>query len=220
MRENPSLSRIPFGRSFYYKETDIELGGGIISSMGFHQSLKPTAQGLSMCIDYKVIPLQLPVKVPKFLEEHLDLKFNANTSLNDKEWKRVEADLKELKVTVIHQKTSHKYVVAGLTPDISNNMKFENDKDSKRMVSVVEYFREIHGEEVEHKRLPCLDLTKNKRLNYVPMEFRVLVEEQRYPIESLHWNEALKIREKALITLPNLKEAIYEMIKDKDGPCG
>lgn len=53
IKENPSRNRITVGRSFYsktYRKED-DLGYGIAAYRGFQQSLKPTFQGLALCLD-------------------------------------------------------------------------------------------------------------------------------------------------------------------------
>ncbi|XP_058072010.1 protein argonaute 2-like isoform X2 [Magnolia sinica] len=222
MRENPSLSRIPFGRYFYSKGIDRDLGGGIIASTGFHQSLKPTARGLSICMDYTVISFRKQVPVLEFLREHLGVVIDANMSWTPNQRKEVEEVLKGLKVTVNHRKTSQKYEVVGLTRDNTNNVKFEinSGTDSKGVLFIVDYFRDKYGKAVVYKRIPCLDLSKNKRVNYVPMEFCELVEGQRYPKESLHGDVAKVLKDMALIKPVMRKDWICRMIRASDGPSG
>ena len=112
MKENPARHMISSGRSFYqFKDSGKdELGYGIIASRGFQHSLKPTAQGLSLCLDYSVVPFFNPISVLEFLKEHV-----CDFSL--REFKRyrseVEAALKGYKVRVTHRNTGQKFIVAG-----------------------------------------------------------------------------------------------------------
>ncbi|RVW81897.1 Protein argonaute 2 [Vitis vinifera] len=109
MKENPARHMISVGRSFYPTlfSLDDDLGHGIVASRGFLHSLKPTAQGLTLCLDYSVLAFRKPIPVIDFLEEH------------GKIWK-----------------------------------------------------------DIKYKDIPCLDLGKNNRKNYVPMEFCILTEGQ------------------------------------------
>ncbi|XP_077253370.1 protein argonaute 2-like [Tasmannia lanceolata] len=225
MRENPSRTRISAGGCFYSKdvENDCELGWGIIASRGFRQSLKPTSQGLVLSLDYSVIPFRKQVPVLTFLQEHFGDSFDKNKPLSNNKL-NIESALKGLKVTVVHRKTNQKYVVIGLTKLTANDLKFLLDDpkevNSKREVGLVDYFAEKYEKDIVYKHLPCLDLTKNKRMNYVPMEFCELVEGQRYPRESLDMEGEKKLKHMALAFPSVRKKLICDMVRASDGPCG
>ena len=68
--------------------------------------------------------------------------------------------------------------------------------------------------------IPCLDLSKNNRMNYVPMEFCVLAEGQVYPKENLDRNAALLLKEISLAKPRERQRNICGMVRSKDGPCG
>ncbi|KAL5975708.1 Protein argonaute-2 [Asimina triloba] len=224
MRQNPCLRRIPIGRCFFSKREYKDLGGGIIASTGFHQSLKTTARGLVICVDYRAIAFRKHVPVLQFLEEHLGIVCNANTQLNDRQKMMVLNVLRDLKVTVNHRQTKQKYVIAALSRDNAENQKFEvdsgTDSDSKRVVSVANYFLEKYHKDVVCKWLPCLDLSKNKRPNYVPMEFCELVEGQPFPRESLLRDASKLLKDMAMVRPSIRKDRIYQMIRADDGPSG
>ncbi|XP_077244502.1 argonaute family protein isoform X2 [Tasmannia lanceolata] len=227
MRENPSRTRILAGGCFYSKEMerDCELGRGIIASRGFRQSLKPTSQCLALCLDYSAMPFRKCVPVLTFLQEHLGISFEVSKPLsNNYLLRNIESALKGLKVTVIHRNTNQRYMVMGLTKLRANDIKFSLDdpenKNSNREVGLVDYFKEKYEKDIVYKHLPCLDLTKNKRTNYVPMEFCELVEGQRYPRESLHNDGERKLKGIAMTSPSNRKKLICDMVSATDGPCG
>ena len=53
MREHPNENRLLVGRSRYPKrfERDGDIGGAVVASRGFYQSLRPTAQGLLLNVE-------------------------------------------------------------------------------------------------------------------------------------------------------------------------
>lgn len=225
MREHPARHMIPVGRSFHSVEGyQDDLGYGIMASRGFQQSLKPTDQGLTLCLDYSVLSFHKRLPVIDFLREHIP-----GFNLNDfrRFGKDVESVLKGLKVTVTHRITKQKYIIAGLTKDNTRYLSFDaEDPDGKappRKVSLVEYFRQKYQKDIMHKDVPCLELGKSNRKNHVPMEFCVLVEGQIYPkehLERLDKDSALLLKDMSLAKPIVRRNTISHMIRSRDGPCG
>ncbi|XP_034698816.1 protein argonaute 2-like [Vitis riparia] len=223
MKENPARHMISSGRGFYqFKDSGKdELGYGIIASRGFQHSLKPTAQGLSLCLDYSVVPFFNPISVLEFLKEHV-------RDFSLREFKRyrsdVEATLKGLKVGVTHRNTGQKFIVAGLTSEDTRNLSFlPEDPEGNvlpKKVMLVDYFYEKYGKDIENQDIPCLDVGKNNRKNYVPMEFCMLVEGQRYTKEILDKEAAKRLKHEQLPTPVVRESKICEMMQANYGPCG
>ncbi|KAK2966776.1 hypothetical protein RJ640_020619 [Escallonia rubra] len=224
LKEHPSRHRISVGRSFYsteYRSQD-DLGCGVAAFRGFQGSMKLTSQGPIYCLDYSVLAFLKRLPVIDFLKEHV----RGFNGVNDfrKFRRQVIDELRGRKVTVTHRVTNQMYTVAGLTdqntPDLSFILEDIDGKKPPREVGLVNYFREKYGQEIIYKDLPCLDLGKNKRKNYVPMEFCILVEGQRYHKEQLDRNSALSLKKILLAPPRERKNAICEMLKAEDGPCG
>ena len=223
MKENPSRHMISSGRSFYqFKDSGKdELGYGIIASRRFKHSLKPTAQGLCSCLDYSVVPFFNPISVLEFLKEHV-------RGFSLREFKRyrskVEATLKGLKVRVTHRNTGQKFIIAGLTSQDTQNLSFLAEDPERKVLSkkvmLVDYFYEKYGKDIVHKDIPCLDVGKNNRNNYVPMEFCTLVEGQRYTKEILDKDAAQGLKREQLPTPVVRESKICAMVQANDGPCG
>ncbi|KAG8635585.1 protein argonaute 2 isoform X2 [Manihot esculenta] len=222
MKENPARHMVSVGRSFHSVEANEEddLGFGITASRGFQHSLKPTFQGLAMCLDYSVLAFRKRLPVINFLMEHIP-GFNLNDFGSFR--KDVENALKGLKVTVTHRVTKQKYTIAGLTKDNALYLSFlsedPNGKTPPKKVHLVEYFRQKY-QDIKFKDIPCLDLGTNNRKNYVPMEFCVLVEGQIYPKEHLDRNAALFLKKMSLATPRDRQRIICDMVSAGDGPCG
>ncbi|THF99528.1 hypothetical protein TEA_002980 [Camellia sinensis var. sinensis] len=223
MKENPCQHRISVGRSFYSKEfrPRDDLGYGIAAYRGFQQSLKPTSQGLALCLDYSVLAFRKRLPVIDFLVENVE-----GFRVNDMKRSRrdVMRALKGLKVHVTHRVTKQKYIVAGLTNqnarDITFTLEDPEGENPPREIGLIEYFREKHNKEIKYQDMPCLDLGKNNRKNYVPLEFCVLLEGQRYPKEQLDKETALFLKKISLPQPRERKNTIYEMVRSQDGPCG
>ncbi|KAL6973165.1 hypothetical protein U1Q18_027345 [Sarracenia purpurea var. burkii] len=224
IKENPSMHRIAVGRSFYqagYNKED-GLDGGIIASKGFQQSLKLTSQGPALCVDYSILPFHKPLPVLDFLKEHIS-EFREVNDVN--RLRRVVLDaLRELKVMVTHRVTKQKYTIRGLSNQNTWNLSFDlEDPEGKappKRTSLVEYFKEKYGKDIKYKDIPCIDMGKNNRQNYVPMEFCLLVEGQRFPKESLSKHASAKLKSMSLARPRDRMNTICQMVSADDGPCG
>ncbi|XP_043701213.1 protein argonaute 2-like [Telopea speciosissima] len=227
MKENPKQHRVQVGQGFYsmrYNRDD-DLGGGIVACRGFQQSLKPTSQGLALCVDYSVLPFRRPIPVLEFLSEYYQMQTDHLESQlrQDKQLRRdLEKAVKALKVMVTHRETKQKYTVKGLTGQTANNLTFTmEDRDGvnpPQEVRLVNYFRDRYNKEIKFKNLPCLDLGKGDRSNAVPMEFCVLIEGQRYPKDLLDRYGATKLKDMSLAKPFVRRNAILEIVQANDGP--
>ncbi|CAA2984053.1 argonaute 2-like [Olea europaea subsp. europaea] len=227
MKDNPSKNRISVGRSFYspyYRERD-DLRHGLAAYRGFQQSLRPTCQGLSLCLDYSILAFRKPLPVLEFLKEHVQ-GFNGVNDVT-KLRQQVIGALKGLKVKVTHRVTKQKYTVSGLTTRNARGISFTLDDpdgiNPPTEINLVRYFMDKWGKDIVYKDIPCLDFSKNNRPNYVPMEFCVLVEGQRYPndqLKSLDKDAAVFLRKLSLAPSHERKDTIYNMVNANDGPCG
>ncbi|KAK7246096.1 hypothetical protein RIF29_40955 [Crotalaria pallida] len=225
MKENPARRTISMGRHFYPTDPPLvmkDLRHGIIAVGGFHHSLKPTSQGLSLCVDYSVLAFRKRMSVLNFLHEHID---GFNLDDFDIFRKRVEETLIGLKVNVTHRKCNRKYIIARLTPVNTRHVTFPIDNakgwnPSKDAASLLSFFRDKYGKDVVHKDIPCLDLGKGNKKNYVPMEFCVLVDDQRYPKERLDGFAAKTLKAMSLAHPNERESAIQKMVQSSDGPCG
>ncbi|KAJ6339389.1 hypothetical protein OIU77_007370 [Salix suchowensis] len=73
VKEHPTRTMVPVACSFHsVRDHQIHLGHGIIASRGCQHSLKPTSQGIALCLNYSVLPFHEPVSVIKFLTKHID----------------------------------------------------------------------------------------------------------------------------------------------------
>ncbi|KAH0717600.1 protein argonaute 2-like [Solanum tuberosum] len=223
MKENPTRCRTSVGRCFYSNEhlADHDFRFGVAAYRGFQQSLKPTSGGLALCLDYSVLALRKPMPVLDFLKEYLG-ESNENTFRNN--IRAAKGALVGLKVRVIHRRTSQKFLIKQLTDcktrEITFPLEDPEGKDPPRDVYLVDYFRDKYQREIRFKDFPSLDIGKGNKKNYVPMEFCVLVEGQRYPKEDLDKDTALFLKNISLARPQERREAICEMVRAEDGPCG
>ncbi|THG05235.1 protein argonaute 2-like [Camellia sinensis] len=225
MKDNPSRHMNSVGRSFFSKEfrPNDDLGYGVAAFRGFQQSLKATAQGLALCLDSSVLALRKRLPVLDFLMEQ-GFQLNDVRTSRREVMREVMHVLKGLKVHVTHRLTNQKYTIAGFsdqnTRDITFTLEDREGENPPREIGLVEYFREKYNRELRYQDMPCVDLGKGNRKNYVPMEFCVLVDGQRYPKEHLDRDQALFLKQISLPRPRERKDTIYGMVRSEDGPCG
>ncbi|KAK7303519.1 hypothetical protein RJT34_14426 [Clitoria ternatea] len=223
VKENPARRTVSVGRHFYPTNPPVivkDLHHGIVAVGGYQHSLKTTSQGLSLCVDYSVLAFQKRMSVLDFLHERID-NFRLDEFENFRKY--VEEALIGLKVNVTHRKSKKKYIISRLTPMITRYVTFPIDNTAgwspSNDVSLLGFFKDKYGKDIVYKDIPCLDLGKDNKKNYVPMEFCVLVEGQRYPKERLDGVAAKTLKAMSLAH-PNEREfAIQKMVQSSDGPC-
>ena len=222
-KENPVKHTVSVGRCFYpmnppLVETDLQ--PGITAVGGFQHSLKPTRQGLSMCLDYSVLSFRKKMPVLDFLHAHIK---GFNLREFGKFRKQVEEVLVRLKVNVTHRVTKQKYTIARLTPLDARHTTFPVADPAGRNppmdVYLLDYFCDRYGVDVAYKDIPALQFAGN-RMNYVPMELCVLAEGQRFPKEYLGKDAADTLKKMSLPAPSARQAAIQDMVNSSDGPCG
>ncbi|KAL3742538.1 hypothetical protein ACJRO7_017928 [Eucalyptus globulus] len=221
MKENPVRHMLSIGRQFYpleYHEED-DLRCGVAAFRGFQHSLKLTSQGLALSLDYSVMAFRKRMPVIDFLKENIR-GFSINQFARYR--REVEQVLEGVKVTVTHRRTKQKYTVVGLTNDTTRSISFscESSEGKMKKINLVNYFWEKYKIEIKYKDIPCLDFSKNNKKNYMPMEFCVLVEGQRYPKENLDRDAAFMLKKLSLPPPHIRKKYIYDTIRSNNGPCG
>jgi eukaryotic translation initiation factor 2C len=223
MREHPNENRILVGRSLYPKqfERDGEIGGVAMASRGFYQSLRPTAQGLVLNVDLSAIVFHKSIPVLNYLWESCRVDCRENQVLSERDLKEAKKALKGLKVKVTHRRCSQKFTIIGLTKQITREIKFPMSEDNgpPRMVNMLDFFRSKHKANIAFKMLPCLDISKSKeKPNYIPMEFCVVCEGQRFPRDNLNGSQSKNFHRIACPSADERQRRINQIMLSQDGP--
>ncbi|KAI6703272.1 hypothetical protein NL676_012408 [Syzygium grande] len=221
MKENPKRHMISVGRHFYpleHQETD-DLKCGVAAFRGFQHSLKPTSQGLTLSLDCSAMAFRKKMPVIDFLEENIR---GFSMGQFAKYRRKVEQALKGVKVTVTHRNTKQKYTIVRLTDKMTSSISFNDESSEGKMnkINLVNYFWEKYKIEIRYRDIPCLDISKNNKKQYVPMELCVLVEGQRYPKENLERDASTWLKNLSMPAPHIRKESICHMMRSNTGPCG
>lgn len=224
MKEHPSKHLTTVGKSIFTRDETVPYQGrnsGVEAKKGYRQSLKPTKQGLSLCLDYSVMAFRKLMPIIDYLKLFLGV----SDLLQDRiRWRDVEKELTGLKVTVNHRKNKQKLTIVGLSKEDTINVTFniidQEGKEPHRETSIVDYFMEKYEKEIRHVNIPCLDLGK---YGLVPMEFCDLVEGPIYPKGGLHKDQASWaswLKRLSIISPQQRRNNINTMIIYRDGPSG
>ncbi|XP_057846178.1 protein argonaute 2 [Cryptomeria japonica] len=226
VREHPSSSRIIMGRNLYEKRENLQksLTSGIVAASGFSMSVRPTAQGLSLNVDFSAVAFHATIDVLDYLWQNRRINCKPNKELDQNERLEAESALKGLKVAVKHRVTKQKYTVWRLTKEITRELKLniEENGQQKQSISLVDYYRQRYNVDIKYKLLPCLDLSKHSdRPNYVPMELCQICEGQRFPKDNLSATQLKTLRSIACPQVHQRQQKIKRIMGLDDGPrCG
>jgi len=126
LRELPSASYAPFGRSFFSPDLGRRqpLGDGLESWRGFYQSIRPTQMGLSLNIDMSATAFIEPLPVIEFVAQLLNSDIHSRP-LSDAERVKVKKALRGVKVEVTHRgNMRRKYRISGLTTQATRELTY------------------------------------------------------------------------------------------------
>ncbi|XP_051151747.1 protein argonaute 16 [Andrographis paniculata] len=160
-----------------------DIGGGLTSVRGFYSSFRPTLAGLSLNMDASTTLILKPGPVEDFLLANQNVKESRNI-----DWRKARKMLKNMRVRATHSNMLYKII--GLSEKPCNQQLFllkvrngnSSGEDSETVeITVYEYFAKYHNIEVKRSAyMPCLDVGKQKRPIYLPLELCSLISLQRY----------------------------------------
>ncbi|KAM7498359.1 hypothetical protein LguiA_022773 [Lonicera macranthoides] len=171
-------------QSFFHDDSRnfTDVGGGVTGCRGFHSSFRPTHGGLSLNMDVSTTMILTPGPVIDFLK--------ANQNARDPgsiDWVKAKKMLKKMRVKTRHSNMEFK--ISGLSEKPCNQQLFplkvkngDGAYDGETIeITVFEYFTKHRNIELTYSAfMPCLDVGKPKRPNYLPLELCSLVSLQRY----------------------------------------
>ncbi|XP_015696506.1 protein argonaute 16 [Oryza brachyantha] len=156
----------------------VDLTGGVSGCRGLHSSFRTTIGGLSLNMDVSTTMIVTPGPVFDFLLTNQNVR-----DIRDIDWPRAKKMLKNLRVKAMHNNMEFKII--GLSDEPCSRqtfpMKVRNGSNEGQTVEITvqEYFKSKQVD-LTMPYLPCLDVGKPKRPNYVPIELCNMVSLQRY----------------------------------------
>ncbi|XP_020102433.1 protein argonaute 16-like [Ananas comosus] len=157
----------------------VDVGGGVTGCRGFHSSFHPTLGGLSLNMDVSTTMILTPGPVVDFLL--------ANQNVKDPrqiDWIKAKRMLKNMRIKTRHRNMEFKIIGISELPCHQQTfpLKVKNGGGEGQTVEVTvfDYFKSRKIDLSWSANMPCLDVGKPKRPNYVPLELCYLVSLQRY----------------------------------------
>ncbi|VAH30844.1 unnamed protein product [Triticum turgidum subsp. durum] len=192
--ESPIEGHFRVGRSFYRSSAMFhELGGGLKGCCGFYRSIQRSQMGLSLNIDTSYKAFIKPQLVIDFVAELLCRRIS-DGPINYIERLKIAKALHGIKVYVTHRgDVRKKYRISGLSSEGASKLSFPVG-DHGTQKTVMQYFQEKHGYDIQHFVLPCLQVGNQQRPNYLPMEVCKIAEGQHYR-EQLNEEQLSALRE-------------------------
>ncbi|KAL8474253.1 hypothetical protein ACS0TY_030902 [Phlomoides rotata] len=172
-------------QSFFHDDSRMftDVGGGVIGVRGLYSSFRPTCGGLSLNMDVSTTLILKPGPVVDFLLSNQNVKDPRYI-----DWGKAKKMLKNMRIKATHSNMEFKII--GLSEKPCNQLFFPlkvksgssaRDDGETLEISVYDYFVKHRNIEINASMyMPCLDVGKPKRPNYLPLELCSLVSLQRY----------------------------------------
>ncbi|KAG8191160.1 hypothetical protein JTE90_016673 [Oedothorax gibbosus] len=174
---DPPCRQINLGRSFFFLSSDSQkpLGEGLEIWFGYNQSIHWTHRGPALVINLAAKAFHKAGPVLEYLNEllHRDI-HKRGQGIRQNEIRKIEEQLKGVKITVTHLTYKRKYTIKGLSKVPAENLKLNYDgKD----LTVVEYFKTKYTP-LHYPHLHCLHMRAANNQTYIPIENCIIVEGQ------------------------------------------
>uniref|UniRef100_A0A0D6R7G7 Piwi domain-containing protein n=1 Tax=Araucaria cunninghamii TaxID=56994 RepID=A0A0D6R7G7_ARACU len=163
----------------------VDLGGGVQGCKGYHVSFRPSQRGLSLNMDASTTMLIKQGFVIDFLVHNQGV---SDPSYID--WLKARRVLKGVRIKAIHTDMEHKILGFSEKPckDQLFSLKVKNQGNQESgsppqtvEVTVLEYFANTKNINLKYSAtLPCVDVGRAKRPNYIPVELCQILPGQRY----------------------------------------
>ncbi|KAI7993599.1 Protein argonaute 16 [Camellia lanceoleosa] len=161
-------------QSFFHDDSRnfTNVGGGVTGCRGFHSSFRPTHGGLSLNMDVSTTMILTPGPVIDFLLANQNAREPRNI-----DWAKAKKMLKNMRVKTRHSNMEFKII--GLSEKPCNqqffSLKVRNADGGyggeALEITVYDYFTKHRNIELTYSAfMPCLDVGRPKRPNYLPLE--------------------------------------------------
>ncbi|KAL5236624.1 hypothetical protein ACI65C_004034 [Semiaphis heraclei] len=221
MRQLPSMTYTPIGRSFFSPPEDYHpLGGGREVWYGFYQSFQPAKWKMMLNIDVSATAFYKAQSVIEFMCEVLDIKDidEQKTRLLDSQRVKFAKEIKGLKVEVTHcGERRRKYRVCNVTKKPVQIQSFPMLLESGRIVecTVAKYFLDKYKMKLCYSHLPCLQVGDENQHVYLPLEVCNIFAGQRCVRKLTDLQTSTIIKETAR-NAPNREQDINSIVHRAD----
>ena len=205
LQQLPKTRTIQVRSSFYDYPSGREkdLGGGVQVWNGTFVSIRPTQWKMMLNVDTCATGFYKGQSVIDFMCEFLNLR-NMPRRLDERQRRKFAKEMKAIKVETTHMKRKQK--CSGLSFKSAREETFDCEG---RRVSVVDYFREKYGKQLQYPELPCVKIGQKGSL--IPMELCRVIDGQKKQGKLTGQQTQQMIRHTA-IPAPDRMQKIMELI--------
>eukprot|EP00210_Caulerpa_lentillifera_P004611 g4397.t1 len=166
------------GRSIYFDDPSVnyQLPGGGELWMGYHQGVKLCQEGLMLNVETTCTSFMRRRPVMELFEEVIGSRIGPNFQLEQWMYTKMRNSIVNVMVSPTHRQSRKKHRCIGLTNQSAAEMMFELRDGSAS--SVAQYWMHNYGR-LRFPNLPCLDVSKGRKINYLPPEVCEVVAGQR-----------------------------------------
>lgn len=174
---DPPFRQINLGRSFFFLNSHSQqtLGEGLEIWFGYNQSIHWTQKGPSLVINLAAKAFHKAGPVIDYINELTRRQIHLRgEGIRQNEIRKIEEQLKGVKVTVTHLKYKRKYTINGLSKVPAEKLKLNYDG---KELTVDQYFK-LKYTELRYPHLHCLHMRATNNQTFIPMENCLIVEGQ------------------------------------------
>ncbi|KAI3845014.1 hypothetical protein MKW92_027683 [Papaver armeniacum] len=217
-------------QSFFHGDVRnfVDIGGGVTGVRGFHSSFRTTQSGLTLNMDVSTTMTLTPGPVLQFLLTNQNARDPRQI-----DWGKAKRMLKNMRIKTKHNNMDFKIIGLSEKPckELVFPMKVRNedgaDEGQTVEVTVYDYFTKHRKLELTTSAyMPCVDVGRPKKPNYIPLELCSLVPLQRYTksLSTMQRSSLVeKSRQKPLERIKTLTDSINNNRYDADpslSACG
>lgn len=144
--------------------------------VGAHQGVKLSRKGLVLNAETTCTYFKKRQTVMELFEEVIGCTIAKDFQLEQRMFTKMRKSIVNLKVMPTHRQSSRKHKCVGLTNQSAADTVFE--LGSGMSISVAKYWEQRYNP-LRYPQLPCLDVSKRHRINYLPPEVCEIVAGQR-----------------------------------------
>lgn len=173
---DPPCTQINLGRSFFFLNSGRKtpLGEGLEIWFGYNQSIHWTQKGPSLVINLAAKAFHKAGPVIDYVSDLLKRDITRGEGMKHFEMRKLEEQLKGVKVTVTHLTYKRKYTIQGVSKESARNLKLNYDG---KELSVMQYFQTKYGP-LKYPNLHCLHMRASNKQTFIPFENCMIVDGQ------------------------------------------
>ncbi|CAI2347224.1 unnamed protein product [Caenorhabditis sp. 36 PRJEB53466] len=215
----PGTRSVQIGKSFFKPlKKHYDLTGGLELWQGHYQAVRPTQMRMLLMVDPAASSFLHPQSVLGYLCDVLQISeesLRKRTPLNSESVIKFGKEMKEVKIEMELNGMKRKHRVLRMThrpAAIQTFPMYQGETNSKESWTVEDYYKMRYEYKLIYPHLPCLQVGKQDRNTYIPMELCKIVTCQRYQRKQTDEQTSRMIRRTVRLA-PATEREIHKILK-------